>query len=31
MVGQLGAGMVLEPAPKYQQIAQTSGIPRDNP
>jgi dihydroxy-acid dehydratase len=30
MVGQLGAGMVSEPAVKYQQIAQISGIPRDN-
>jgi dihydroxy-acid dehydratase len=30
MVGQLGEGMVLEPAVKYRRIAQTSGIPRDN-
>jgi dihydroxy-acid dehydratase len=30
MVGQLGEGMVLEPAVKYRHVAQTSGIPRDN-
>jgi dihydroxy-acid dehydratase len=30
MVGQLGEGMVLEPAAKYHHIAQTSGVPRDN-
>ena len=30
MVDQLGAGMVLKPAVKYQRVAQTSGIPRDN-
>ena len=30
MVDQLGDGMVLKPAVKYQQIAQTKGMPRDN-
>ncbi|SHH65493.1 IlvD/Edd family dehydratase [Cognatishimia maritima] len=30
MVGQLNEGMVLKPAPKYQRIAQTFGVPRDN-
>ncbi|MEC4591064.1 MULTISPECIES: IlvD/Edd family dehydratase [Nitrospirillum] len=30
MVGQLGDGAVLEPAVKYQRVAQTNGIPRDN-
>ena len=30
MVGQLSDGMVLNPAVKYQRVAQTSGIPRDN-
>jgi dihydroxy-acid dehydratase len=30
MVDQLADGMVLEPAVKYQRVAQTSGIPRDN-
>ncbi|QPC86699.1 dihydroxy-acid dehydratase [Mesorhizobium sp. NBSH29] len=30
MVGQLAEGMVLEPAVKYQRVAQTKGIPRDN-
>ncbi|MCB9993838.1 MAG: dihydroxy-acid dehydratase family protein [Hyphomicrobiaceae bacterium] len=30
VVGQLGTGAVLEPAVKYQRIAQTMGIPRDN-
>ncbi len=30
MVAQLGDGMVLEPAVKYQRVAQTFGIPRDN-
>ena len=30
MVGQLGDGMVLEPAVKYQRVAETFGIPRDN-
>jgi dihydroxy-acid dehydratase len=30
MVDQLGSGMVLKPAVKYQRVAQTSGVPRDN-
>jgi dihydroxy-acid dehydratase len=30
MVDQLSEGMVLKPAVKYQRIAQTRGIPRDN-
>ncbi|QDZ10373.1 IlvD/Edd family dehydratase [Devosia ginsengisoli] len=30
IVGQLGDGAILEPAEKYQRIAQTNGIPRDN-
>ena len=30
MVDQLAQGMVLKPAVKYQHIAQTSGVPRDN-
>jgi len=30
MVDQLGSGMVLKPAVKYQRVAQTSGTPRDN-
>jgi dihydroxy-acid dehydratase len=30
MVDQLSAGMVLKPAVKYQRVAQTSGVPRDN-
>ena len=30
MVGQLDEGMVLKPAVKYQRVAQTMGIPRDN-
>jgi dihydroxy-acid dehydratase len=30
MVEQLGDGMVLKPAVKYQRVAQTSGVPRDN-
>jgi dihydroxy-acid dehydratase len=30
MVDQLDAGMVLKPAVKYQRVAQTSGVPRDN-
>ncbi|OIJ24228.1 dihydroxy-acid dehydratase [Nocardioides luteus] len=30
MVGQLADGMVLEPAVKYQRVAQTQGTPRDN-
>ncbi|MDB5454584.1 MAG: Dihydroxy-acid dehydratase [Caulobacter sp.] len=29
-VGQLETGAVLEPAVKYQRIAQTMGVPRDN-
>ncbi|KRB61262.1 dihydroxy-acid dehydratase [Rhizobium sp. Root708] len=29
-VGQMDTGAVLEPAIKYQRIAQTKGIPRDN-
>ena len=29
VVGQLSAGMVLEPAVKYQRIA-SMGVPRDN-
>ena len=29
-VGQLDTGAVLEPAVKYQRIAQTKGLPRDN-
>jgi dihydroxy-acid dehydratase len=29
MVDQLAGGMVLEPAVKYQRVAQTS-VPRDN-
>jgi len=29
-VGQMGTGMVLENAVKYQKIDQTMGIPRDN-
>ena len=29
-VGQMGTGMVLENAVKYQNIDQTKGIPRDN-
>ena len=29
-VGELSTGMVLEPAVKYQRIAATKGIPRDN-
>ena len=28
--GQMGTGMVLENAVKYQKIDQTKGIPRDN-
>ncbi len=28
--GQMETGMVLEPAVKYQRIAQTKGIPRNN-
>jgi dihydroxy-acid dehydratase len=30
MVEQLSEGMVLKPAPKYQKVAQTFGVPRDN-
>jgi dihydroxy-acid dehydratase len=30
MVDQLGQGMVLKPAVKYQRVAQTQGVPRDN-
>ncbi|GLK71429.1 dihydroxy-acid dehydratase family protein [Ancylobacter dichloromethanicus] len=30
LVGQLEAGAVLEPAVRYQRLAQTMGIPRDN-
>ena len=30
MVEQLGDGMVLRPAVKYQRVAQTSSVPRDN-
>jgi dihydroxy-acid dehydratase len=30
MVDQLGQGMVLKPAVKYQRVAQTRGLPRDN-
>ena len=30
MVSQLGEGMVLQPAIKYQQVAAKSGLPRDN-
>ena len=30
MVDQLSEGMVLKPAVKYQKIAQTRGMPRDN-
>jgi dihydroxy-acid dehydratase len=30
LVEQLGDGMVLTPAIKYQRVAQTSGVPRDN-
>ncbi|MBE1205571.1 IlvD/Edd family dehydratase [Aminobacter carboxidus] len=30
MVDQLSEGMVLKPAVKYQRVAQTKGIPRDN-
>ena len=29
-IGQMGTGMVLENAVKYQKIDQTKGIPRDN-
>jgi dihydroxy-acid dehydratase len=30
IVGELDTGAVLEPAVKYQRIAQTKGLPRDN-
>jgi len=30
MVDQLADGMVLRPAVKYQRLAQTAGVPRDN-
>lgn len=30
MVDQLGNGMVLKPAVKYQRVAQSKGVPRDN-
>jgi dihydroxy-acid dehydratase len=30
IVAQLADGMVLKPAIKYQRVAQTSGVPRDN-
>ena len=30
LVDQLGAGAVLKPAVKYQKLAQTAGLPRDN-
>jgi len=30
MVDQLAQGMVLKPAVKYQRVAQTKGIPRNN-
>lgn len=30
IVGQLGEGAILKPAEKYQRIAQTNGVPRDN-
>lgn len=30
MVDQLGSGMVLKPAVKYQHVAETMGVPRDN-
>lgn len=30
VVGQMDTGAVLEPAVKYQRIAQTKGLPRDN-
>ena len=29
-VGQLGEGMILEGAEKYQRVAQTHGVPRDS-
>jgi dihydroxy-acid dehydratase len=30
MVDQFSEGMVLKPAVKYQDVAHTSGLPRDN-
>ena len=30
MVDQFDEGMVLKPAIKYQRVAQTMGVPRDN-
>ena len=30
MVDQLSEGMTLKPAVKYQKVAQTFGVPRDN-
>jgi dihydroxy-acid dehydratase len=30
MVDQLGEGMVLKPAVKFQRVVQTRGVPRDN-
>jgi dihydroxy-acid dehydratase len=30
MVDQMADGQVLKPAVKYQRVAQTSGVPRDN-
>jgi dihydroxy-acid dehydratase len=30
MVDQLSEGMILKPAVKYQKVAQTFGVPRDN-
>jgi dihydroxy-acid dehydratase len=30
MVDELSNGMVLKPAVKYQKIAATKGVPRDN-
>jgi dihydroxy-acid dehydratase len=30
LVEQLGDGMVLKPAVRFQRVAQTSGVPRDN-
>jgi dihydroxy-acid dehydratase len=30
LVGQLDSGAILEGAEKYQRIAQTAGLPRDN-
>jgi len=30
MIEQFDEGMVLKPAVKYQRVAQTGGVPRDN-